>query len=265
MTGLPMYFPQSFDLNLARLCAELVSYAYDMYSQWKKAGSPSEKAQFQWKKPSMDGFNFSNPIWSSQNIFSIIHEKEPFGYVATVQNTGYLIYRGTESLNDWLDNLESTESEYPYKSGMGRVHHGFLNLYTSLRKDQSVCLNASTGLQKLILSGHSLGCGLTTLALPDILTQSPHLSLTHYNFASPRVGNATFANHYNTLAPITYRLVNTCDLVPEVPPSIIADENFKHVGVPVDYTAQYKSITGNHSLTNSYMYALNHPDSPENS
>ena len=37
----------------------------------------------------------------------------------------------------------------------------------------------------------------------------------------------------------------------------------KHVGTPVDFTAQYDSIGNNHSMVNSYLYAVSHPAQPE--
>ena len=44
-------------------------------------------------------------------------------------------------------------------------------------------------------TGHSLGCGLSTLAVPDVMTQRKFDSVEHYNFASPRVGSLAFQKH----------------------------------------------------------------------
>jgi hypothetical protein len=44
----PMYFPDGFDLGLAKLCARLSPYAYGMYSQWTKQGKPRKERGFRW-------------------------------------------------------------------------------------------------------------------------------------------------------------------------------------------------------------------------
>jgi hypothetical protein len=46
-----------------------------------------------------------------------------------------------------------------------------------------------------------------------------------YNYGSPRVGNAAFAQEYNDLVPDSFRLVNTYDGVPRVPLLL----NYRHV------------------------------------
>ncbi len=122
-------------------------------------------------------------------------------------------------------------------------------------------------IKKLFITGHSLGSGLSTLSVPDVLDNSHNLpagkSIIHYNLASPRVGSPGFATAYNLNNVPTYRIVNTCDIVPEVPPSVLDKLLYQHVGIPVDYTAQYGSLGGNHSAENSYRYALLHTDQPQ--
>ena len=121
---------------------------------------------------------------------------------------------------------------------------------------------------KLLITGHSLGSALATLAVPDIMAHLPQANsdtILHCNFASPRTGDPTFVSAYNAFNVKTFRLVNTCDIVPTVPASVVTKDLpiYKHVGIPVDFTAQYGSIPGNHSITDSYGYALQHPEQPE--
>ena len=121
--------------------------------------------------------------------------------------------------------------------------------------------------EAIFLGAHSLGSALSTLAVPDILANTAAdqhaMRIKHYNLASPRAGDADFAAAYDANGVATYRVVNSCDLVPEVPPAIIGDELFEHVGVPVDFSAQYRSLGGNHSAVHSYGYALIHPQQPQ--
>lgn len=119
----------------------------------------------------------------------------------------------------------------------------------------------------LYITSHSLGSGLSTLAVPDVIMHTGYtknnVPVFQYNLASPRVGNPEFASAYNGNQVPTYRIVDTCDIVPQAPPSLMGDLIFVHVGTPVDFTAQYGSLSGNHNLVNPYRYALTHPDQPQ--
>ncbi len=104
--------------------------------------------------------------------------------------------------------------------------------------------------------------------MPDVLANtgirpSSSLPVLHYNFASPRVGDPVFAGALNGGPVPTFRVVNTEDIVPDGPPSVIGTLIYQHVGTPVDFTAQYGSIGDNHSLDISYIYAINHPEDPQ--
>ncbi len=175
-----------------------------------------------------------------------------------------MVFRGTESASDWLVDADADQDAYDLVPGYGNVHDGFLKLYKSMRDDLFKGFDEVGQIDSLWITGHSLGCGLSTLAVPDVMAQKTFQSIQHYNLASPRVGDPTFTDAYNNNGVLTYRVVNTCDLVPQLPTSILGRFVYKHIGAPVNYTAQYGSIGGNHSLTDSYQYALNHPESPEN-
>ena len=139
-------------------------------------------------------------------------------------------------------------------------------LYKSMSTDVIDTLNKVKQPKCLYITGHSLGSGISTLAVPDIITNTDYrkedVPILHYNLASPRVGNPEFASAYNNNKVPTYRIVNTCDIVPQVPPSVLDKLLFEHIGTPVNYTAQYGSLSGNHNSINSYHYALTHPEQP---
>jgi hypothetical protein len=67
----------------------------------------------------------------------------------------------------------------------------------------------------LYLTGHSLGDALALIATREI---SPHSHGSCYTFGAPRVGRFGFADYIKT--PI-YRVVNSNDLVPRIPPAYI--------------------------------------------
>lgn len=263
MSSLPLYFPQGFALPQALVCARLVGAAYDQYGQWHSQDRPRRPQDFRWQPPQLEGWSFSAPIWSILSELYFLNESEPFGFAARdPQGETYLVFRGTDTVQDWLDDLDADQRSYPWQSGVGQVHDGFLKLYASLR---DLALQALDGLQPngpLWACGHSLGCTLSSLAVLDLRERWPDLPLQHYNFASPRLAAPDFAAHYNALQVPTFRLVNDSDLVPQVPPGVTGDWLYQHLGLAVTFTASYAGVAADHSLSDCYLYALQHPEAP---
>ncbi len=267
MASSPMYFPPApFDLEQTVFCARLVETAYTMYSDWISAGKPDEH-HFNWT-PVGPKLNYSVPIWGAETDFWIFTTREPFAFVAWDElGTVYLAIRGTESVTDWIDDAEADQVSYSPVAGYGKVHQGFMDLYATMSGAIALALSKVPRAKQLFVTGHSLGCGLSTLAVPDIVANNGYavgeVSVMHYNFASPRVGDPAFAEAYNANGVPTYRIVNTSDLVPEVPTAVLVDWLYQHVATEVSFTAQYGSLVGNHSLSGAYQYAINHPDQPQ--
>jgi triacylglycerol lipase len=267
MSSCPMYFPEGFDLEEAFLLSELVSTAYDMQSQWKEQGKPKPE-DFQWI-PKGPNLNYSKPIWGADRLLYFFLEHEPYAFVATSPDgTGYLVFRGTDSDADWVENLKFDQDEYAFAPGFGKTNQGFTGVYSSMREDILHVLSGAPSIKKLLITGHSLGSALSTLAVPDLcanLARSEDFKMIHCNFASPRTGDQAFVAAYNRCGVPTFRLVNTCDIVPTVPASVLTFDLpiYSHVGTSVDFTAQYGSIPANHSVSTCYGYALEHPHQPE--
>ena len=278
-TSPPMYFPPSpFVLADVVTCATLVGVAYDQYCQWEAQGKPSHWRDFTWTPAWPSGFTasvVSLPLWGyAQEI--LFENPEPFGFVVQdASKRGFFVLRGTESDADWYKNIEVAQTAYTLVTtpDFGKVHEGFFGIYTSMSPSAIVAVNqiAATSTQ-FFFTGHSLGSSLVTLAVPDVMTNSglsaSRVPAMHYNFASPRTGDATFAAALDAMTRVTtYRIVNTEDVVPDVPLAVTDDVLdtylYKHVGTPVDFTAQYDTTAGNHSMLNSYLYALNHPAQTE--
>lgn len=91
-----------------------------------------------------------------------------------------------------------------------------------------------------------------------------NLSYAHYNFASPRVGDTGFAQAMNSNPAIpTFRVVNTEDIVPDAPLPLMGSTVYQHIGTPVDFTAEYLTTDGNHSMADCYWYAINNVTQPQ--
>lgn len=264
MSSLPLYFPEHFSLERARRCARLVDQAYDQYRQWHAQGRPRQPREFVWQTPGESGWRYSQPVWSILSDLHFINESEPFGFAAANdQGETFLVLRGTDSVQDWLDDLDLEQASWPWSNGVqGKVHAGFLKLYTSLRDMALTALDSLQPSGPLWVCGHSLGCALSSMAVADLLERWPDQPLEHYNFASPRLAAPDFATAYNALGVTTFRVVNDSDLVPEVPAAALDGLLYQHLGLAVTFTASYASIEANHSLADCYRYALANPQAP---
>ena len=68
-----------------------------------------------------------------------------------------------------------------------------------------------------IVTGHSLGSALTTLFVLENDSKGKFDISTLCTFASPKVGNLEFVDLFNQLPITSWRLVNTKDVVPDLP------------------------------------------------
>ncbi|WP_286824920.1 lipase family protein [Microcystis sp. LSC13-02] len=147
---------------------------------------------------------------------------------------------------------------------------------------------------EIFITGHSLGAGLATLAALHIAKLAErhqvNPSIQLYTFASPRVGDETFASHFDNFEKInSYRIINSEDLIQAVPfpTTEVVDEptedgmsesakirlawiknfldkltkgqakkHYQHIGLSVTFTQQTGKIAGNHNLTDTYRRAL---------
>ncbi|KAH6820917.1 putative triglyceride lipase [Perilla frutescens var. hirtella] len=129
-----------------------------------------------------------------------------------------------------------------------QVHSGFLSAYDSVRTRLITLIKQATGHRgdsvellptwNIYVTGHSLGGALATLMALELsssqLAQCGAISVTMYNFGSPRVGNRRFAEIYNEKVKDSWRLVNHRDIIPTVPRLM----GYCHVAHPVYLTAR---------------------------
>ncbi|EFJ45180.1 hypothetical protein VOLCADRAFT_94625, partial [Volvox carteri f. nagariensis] len=118
------------------------------------------------------------------------------------------------------------------------VHKGFLSAYDSVRRTVFTLLDEITGAGdkgdnwRVLVTGHSLGGALATLAAYELaerrplppprppITLTPARSvqnITLYTFGAPRVGNKAFAEEFDRLVPDAWRVTNSNDIIPSVP------------------------------------------------
>ncbi|KAG2495124.1 hypothetical protein HYH03_006734 [Edaphochlamys debaryana] len=119
-----------------------------------------------------------------------------------------------------------------------RAHRGFVSCYTAVH--QAVRQAVAEALEqfpaeqrprvRLVLTGHSLGGALATLAaydLANIYQNAAQDRVVCYTFGAPRVCNGPLARVYDQLVPNTWRFSNVNDVVPMVP---LVHWSYCHVG-----------------------------------
>ena len=95
-----------------------------------------------------------------------------------------------------------------------------------------------------IVTGHSLGAALGTLFVMENSSKGKFDITTLCTFASPRVGNLEFVHTFNKLSIDSWRIVNTRDLVPKLPPKIPIVLDYDHVDTAYAFDSSAFAKTG---------------------
>lgn len=191
--------------NTAALCAELSRLAY-----YGKAGSINQSKLRE----------YLNGVFDLRAVADIDGSQ---GFVVENDDMVVMAFRGTEGVRDVLSDLIFFPRPWVARGiPAGRVHRGFARALAHVLPALVAAL--PTQPKPLVLSGHSLGGAMATLAA----SQLPASGL--YTFGEPRAGNAEFARFLDRQSEegLTYhRYVDCCDLVTRVPPGFMG---FKHAG-----------------------------------
>jgi hypothetical protein len=148
-------------------------------------------------------------------------------------------FKGTSSFENVLTDLNFLKSFHPPRrtapitSSKGfnlihvpvRVHTGFLEAWITDDYDKKVVERVGEILAELggpevvtfMVTGHSLGGALATLASHAFKTAYPAAQITCYTYGQPRVGNRPFAYEYNNMVPDHFAVINGQDPVTTVP------------------------------------------------
>jgi subtilisin family serine protease/pimeloyl-ACP methyl ester carboxylesterase len=141
-------------------------------------------------------------------------------FVAHSQSAIFIAFRGTQSLADWIADLDVVSTPTRY----GRLHRGFVEAYSAVAKDLADTIQTLKPQGKVIhLTGHSLGAALATIAACELRDS---VSITGiYTFGQPRLGDQTTVDFFEREYPRSFqRFVFDDDLVTRIPPGYL------HVG-----------------------------------
>ena len=139
-------------------------------------------------------------------------------FLATTADVALVAFRGTESVADWLADLNARSLVRPY----GAVHRGFYHAFRDAQSPLQAALD-DLGTRSIVLTGHSLGGALATVAAAEWCGTRDIRSV--YTYGQPRCGNHALRSYVNQhVGAIFNRFVNDDDIVTRVPPG------FRHVG-----------------------------------
>jgi hypothetical protein len=141
-------------------------------------------------------------------------------------NDMYMVFRGTEDLQDIIADIDVRL--HVIRDNV-KVHRGFYEQFEAISDEIEKYLKEASSQRKIdniIISGHSLGGGLATIASTHFGLLYPDSKVTCITFGSPRVGNREFTNYFNSIVSQSLRIYDEEDPVPMVPMS----NRFQHVG-----------------------------------
>eukprot|EP00475_Leptophrys_vorax_P037590 TRINITY_DN649_c0_g1_i1.p1 TRINITY_DN649_c0_g1~~TRINITY_DN649_c0_g1_i1.p1 ORF type:complete len:453 (-),score=121.41 TRINITY_DN649_c0_g1_i1:40-1398(-) len=172
-----------------------------------------------------------------------------------ITEDGFIViaFRGTLTATDWIYNADIQSVTLPdslkpnkFDGSEALVHQGFSALYTGMQGLVRAGV-AAYNPKGIIITGHSLGSALATLAAYDLANQGYPVHSV-YTFASPRVGNPYFVDLFSevlgSVGGKMYRIANSADIVTQVPPAVLSvggdgsTGKYMHVG-GVDFTYEY--------------------------
>eukprot|EP00762_Andalucia_godoyi_P003894 ANDGO_05693.mRNA.1 Lipase len=165
-----------------------------------------------------------------------------------------VVFRGTYSVRDWIDDLEFKQIPYRPNSAPGMmIHEGFYESYMSVNSQAVASLGKlidkyAAGFEfELTCMGHSLGAACAQIACLELMTDPKIAAAINrrvnvYNYGQPRVGNAAFAEWSEQQLTSYYRLVHNKDIVPHVPPTLSASISYIHGGVEMFYNEDFSSV-----------------------
>jgi hypothetical protein len=272
--------PSGFDAQMANLLASTVAAVVQMYAQGLTtitaalldslpmvggATSYQQVASFTASEAIGPGANTSPQfitVTLGVALQALDSNKNPlFNFIAL---------RGTQTYQEWLNDLEAIPRSFALVSGGGSVHAGFYAVYTTGTDGQTpttsaprvssspagqiyAAVTASTWVTTvpLYVTGHSLGAALATLCAMDLASNasSSFSSLTMLNFAPPNVSAGilddgstlpfntmdpnTFVTAYQAAVPNSFSVVNAADLVPILPFTAGSTTSYQLVFLPV--------------------------------
>ena len=141
------------------------------------------------------------------------------GFVAIDHTNKAIIlsFRGSQSLDNWLTNLDFGLSTTDICSGC-TAHSGFWQSWVDARDAVIPAVKAAATKfpgYAIAVTGHSLGGAIAPFAAAQLRNQG--LGVALYTFGSPRVAGAALSSYVSKQSGGNYRVTHWNDPVPRVP------------------------------------------------
>jgi hypothetical protein len=186
------------------ICANLSELSYrnpDKVEQFANAGFDDK---------SLEQFKNIKPVFYDGKT----NKKDTQGYLWTIGEKAYLVFRGTESTADKITDIDIRRHGW---FGKVKVHNGFYHQFEAVKDAITNDLKIHPEVKELIVTGHSLGGALATIAAAHFAAENKELVVKCYTYGAPRVGNKTFIEWFHANVKQHYRVTNCHDPVPLVP------------------------------------------------
>lgn len=133
----------------------------------------------------------------------------------------WVVYRGTESTTNWLDDAHVLLVSAGYKGCSDcKLHKGFKECADNTQEFLLASIKtlvAKYPTYNIITTGHSLGGSVSNIAAVTLYLNG-YTNVYHYSFGSPRVGNEAWSNYCSeVLVNNPYRITHYKDMVPHIP------------------------------------------------
>lgn len=174
--------------------------------------------------------------FSQYKFYNSSLDAQAFTIYSKLHNILFVVFRGTESSNDVLANMQFIPKnfELPFQiNGCNpSIHSGFANQFSSLKNELTNTINHfilnnyitntifDNRPKHIIFTGYSLGGALSTIASCYYATKfanNKQVIVHNYNFGCPRVGNFDFCILYRSTVKTIHRYVNEGDPVCALP------------------------------------------------
>jgi triacylglycerol lipase len=272
---------QPLDPKQALFYGQFVQAAYTMFNnpqgpdklRPEPAGIPATYELGAWIHMSDFILNFEEPQFYGIVAHSI---EDPDSRIIAI--------RGTEHLIEWLDDAFAIPIPFRQVPSAGRVASGFDRIYSTLKvvkrtlpseraqmaaaapetfsgsfaeqlEQLAISREVTRGVaataerarpqRPTVVAGHSLGAALSTLFVMENAAKHKFDIKCSCTFASPRVGNLEFARTFDQLPIDSWRIVNSLDVVPKLPPHIPVLLDYDHVDTAYPFSS---STFAKHSL-----------------
>ncbi|WP_342619798.1 lipase family protein [Rhodoferax sp. GW822-FHT02A01] len=218
------------DRKAAASYAPLIMYAWDMCDKGPRNIPPFVDQRIAQKGWSIVGFlSASDDIQAvggtiRQTVMGA-GDRVSYGYVATKGEETIIAIRGTDGAEEWGDDLDFLMMSHRNSKVPGYVDQGFYSIYSTMQFHPIAAPSTGVPVVSGILAisnsgtirvlGHSLGAALATYLTLDLNLAGS--IATACLFASPKTGNGSFVDFFESTVT-NYDLFNyERDVVPTVP------------------------------------------------